>query len=104
MNSHLWNLSNQKVLITGATHGIGKAIAEEFLKLGAEVFIVGRDKDTLSSTLVAWLEQGYKACGISCDVFDQNQRQQLVEKITMQWGELNVLINNIGPNFKKPYR
>ena len=43
MKNDVWNLADQKVLITGATHGIGKAIANEFLRLGAEVFIVARD-------------------------------------------------------------
>lgn len=101
MENNLWTLTGQKVLITGATHGIGKAIAEEFLKLGAEVFIVARDKDKLSSLLSDWLQLGYKVSGISCDVCDEDQRHQLVEKIKKRWGELNVLINNVGPNFKK---
>jgi tropinone reductase I len=42
-----WNLKNKKALITGATRGIGKAIAEEFLSLGAEIFIVARSEDVI---------------------------------------------------------
>jgi len=103
MKNDLWNLTDQKVLITGATHGIGKAIADEFLRLGAEVFIVARDQDKLSSLLSTWSQEWYKAHGMTCDVTDVNQRHQLVEKIKIQWGELNVLINNVGPNFKKPF-
>ena len=103
MKNDVWNLADQKVLITGATHGIGKAIANEFLRLGAEVFIVARDQDKLSSLLSTWSQEGYKAYGMICDVTDVNQRYQLVEKIKAQWGELNVLINNVGPNFKKPF-
>jgi tropinone reductase I len=103
MKNDVWNLADQKVLITGATHGIGKAIANEFLRLGAEVFIVARDQDKLASLLSTWSQEGYKAHGMICDVTDVNQRCQLVEKIQSQWGELNVLINNVGPNFKKPF-
>ena len=103
MKNNLWNLIDQKILITGATHGIGKAIADEFLRLGAEVFIVARNQDKLSSLLSTWSQEGYKAHGMICDVTDVNQRCQLAEKIKIQWGELNVLINNVGPNFKKPF-
>ena len=102
MKNDVWDLTDQKVLITGASHGIGKAIANEFLRLGAEVFIVARDQDKLSSLLSTWSQEGYKVHGMICDVTDANQRHQLVEKIKIQWGELNVLINNVGPNFKKP--
>ena len=77
MKNNLWNLTGQKVLITGATHGIGKAIAKEFLKLGAEVFIVARDKENLSSLLASWLKERYKAYGISCDVFDKTNDANL---------------------------
>jgi tropinone reductase I len=103
MKNDAWDLTKQKVLITGATHGIGKAIADEFLRLGAQVFIVARDQDKLSSLLHSWSQEGYQAHGMICDVTDVDQRHQLVEKIKIQWGELNVLINNVGPNFKKPF-
>jgi tropinone reductase I len=102
MKSNLWNLTGQRVLITGATHGIGKSIAEEFLKLDAEVIIIARDQSNLSSLLEEWTKESYKVSGLICDVTDITQRQQLVEKIKIQYGELNVLINNVGPNFKKP--
>lgn len=102
MKSNLWNLTDQRVLITGATHGIGKSIAEEFLKLDAEVIIIARDQKRLSSLVEEWVKEGYKVSGLNYDVTDIAQRHQLVEKIQMQYGELNVLINNVGPNFKKP--
>ncbi len=102
MVNNLWDLTGQKVLITGSTHGIGKAIAEEFLKLKAEVFIVGRDKNNLALLLNEWSQKGYSVYGASYDVGDAIQRQQLVDSVKVQFGELNVLINNVGPNFKKP--
>lgn len=102
MENNLWNLDGHKVLITGSTNGIGKAIALEFLKLNAHVFIVGRDKNNLQLLLDEWSQKGYKVSGASYDVGDIKQRQQLVDQVKAEFGELHVLVNNVGPNFKKP--
>jgi short-subunit dehydrogenase len=61
MINNLWNLTGQKVLITGATNGIGKTIAEEFLKLNAEVFIVSRNASNLKLLLNEWLQKWYQS-------------------------------------------
>ena len=58
-----WTLNNKKALITGSTKGIGLAITEEFLSLGAEVFIVSRSGKNVDALLSDWKKAGCKAYG-----------------------------------------
>ncbi|RPI18268.1 MAG: SDR family oxidoreductase [Ignavibacteriae bacterium] len=97
MNSH-WTLQNKTALVTGGTKGIGKAIAEELLSLGAEVFTIGRNEQDLNDTIIEFSSKGYKLSGRICDVTNAEQRKELFNEIENRWGKLDILINNAGRN------
>ncbi len=99
--SDRWSLKNKKALITGATKGIGKAIAEDFLELGAEVFIVSRNQPDINEQVNAYMEKGYSAAGIKCDVTSKADRKAVFNKINSMWGSLDILVNNAGTNSRK---
>ena len=103
MINNCWDLSGKNALITGSTHGIGKAIAEIFLRKGASVFITARHKPTINELLLEWKKAGYSAYGISCDMLQSDNRERLVTDLNKIWGKLDILVNNVGPNFKKPF-
>ena len=63
-----WQLKGKKALITGGTKGIGYAIVEEFLQLGAEVFMVARNENQMNQVLKKLHKQGYTAFGMAADV------------------------------------
>jgi Tropinone reductase 1 len=63
-----WNLKSRKALVTGATRGIGRAITEEFLELGAEVFIVSRNQKDINDQVKSYGKNGFKVFGMNCDV------------------------------------
>lgn len=92
-----WTLTGKKALITGATKGIGLAIAQEFLSLGAEVTIVARNAQTIDEQLENWRSQGLKADGIAADVAVADDREAIVKQIK----ELDILVNNVGTNIRK---
>ena len=97
--NEIYSLKNRKALITGATRGIGKAITEEFLNLGAEVTIVARNIETMSKQIKEYESRGFGVHGISADV----GRKEGIEKI---FGEINtdsldILVNNAGYNIRK---
>lgn len=99
---NVWHLNQYKALVTGATKGIGLAIAEQLLELGAEVFIVARQREALDDVLEVWREKGFRADGLPADVSSLDDRQRLVKVLEDKFGSLNILINNVGTNIRKP--
>ncbi len=98
-----WTLSGKCALITGGTQGIGLAAAEEMLSLGAEVFIVARNEQDVFTRLQAWNSRGLPAYGMVADVTSSSDRERLAQTIERQWGRLDVLVNNVGMNIRKPF-
>src|SRR6185295_8333958 len=87
-----WTLTGKTALVTGATAGIGLAIAEELMRFGASVIGIARD----ASRLERWAaEHGMR--GIVCDVTDPAQRVSLFAQIE----RLDILVNNAGTNIRK---
>lgn len=96
-----WTLKGKKALVTGATKGIGLAVAEEFLSLGAEVLIVARNCEVLEQRLVKWQQQGWQAHGVASDVTTPEGRQAIFQQVGETLGELDILVNNVGTNIRK---
>ncbi len=96
-----WDLRGKRALITGATKGIGKAIAEEFLDLGAEVIIVARDKLALDELVRLWQTEGKPVTGVAGDVSNAADRGWIKTVVEERWGALDVLVNNAGTNVRK---
>lgn len=101
MNTKRWNLEGKKALITGATKGIGAAIAEEMLQLGAEVFITARKANELEEVVNKWQQQGYKAYGLAADISTTENRKNVLKAVTERWPSLDILVNNVGTNIRK---
>lgn len=96
-----WFLTGKTALVTGGTKGIGKAITEELLALGAEVLIVARNEADVVATLKQWQQQQLPVHGMVCDVSKPAERHQLIASIQEKWGKLDILINNVGTNIRK---
>jgi len=96
-----WNLTGKTALITGGTRGIGKAIAEEFVGLGASVFIVARDEDVLNEMILSFDADISVVDGLVADVSNSADRQSVFEAIGKKWGKLDILVNNVGTNIRK---
>jgi NAD(P)-dependent dehydrogenase (short-subunit alcohol dehydrogenase family) len=98
-----WSLKNKKALITGSSKGIGLAIAEEFLSLGAEVFIVSRSAENVGNLISSWQGKGFAVHGIASDLSIKEGRENLFNTINKIWNSLDILVNNVGTNIRKKF-
>jgi NAD(P)-dependent dehydrogenase (short-subunit alcohol dehydrogenase family) len=89
---HRSNLEGQKALVTGATSGLGRAIALQLARDGAEVVVHGRDAARGAETVEAIRTQGGRARFLAADLGDSAGFKDLAEAT----GELDVLVNNAG--------
>src|ERR1044072_383718 len=91
------DLSNKIAIVTGATKGIGRAIAESLVTAGAGVAITARNDDEIGKTVAELKKLGAgTAAGYVCDVRDYEQVKSVVAEVAKEFGGLDILINNAG--------
>ncbi|HWS90664.1 MAG TPA: SDR family oxidoreductase [Pyrinomonadaceae bacterium] len=95
-----WSLAGRTALVTGATLGIGLAVAEEFLSFGARVVAVARDAARLAAQVEAWRRAGARADGVAADLSTAEGRAAVLRRLE-SLGQLDVLVNNVGTNVRK---
>jgi NAD(P)-dependent dehydrogenase (short-subunit alcohol dehydrogenase family) len=91
-----YNFSGQVALITGASSGMGLATAKAFAEAGAAVVLVDRNADRLTAATDALISTGRKAIGIVCDVSDEMQAKDAVDRTVAEFGRLDMAYNNAG--------
>ena len=90
------DLSGQTAIVTGASRGIGKAIALALGKSGAKVACIARSEEKLKETVDEIITAGGAAEAFALNVTDSETVQQTVEKIAEAWGKLDIVVNNAG--------
>ena len=88
--------SNKVVVITGASAGIGAALARECSRQGAIVVLAARRRERLDALCAELTAQGGRAVALSTDVADEKQAARLVEEAVQRFGRIDVLVNNAG--------
>lgn len=96
-----WRLTGQRAVVTGGTKGIGRAIAAEFLHLGAEVLIIARKQTELDNLVQEWQTQNLPVIGFAADMSQDGDRIKVAAEIETRWGKLDILVNNVGTNIRK---
>ena len=103
MATNRWRLDRQRALVTGASAGIGLAIAHELLGFGADVMLVARDEDGLIAARDD-LQEAFperQILGLAADVADEEDRREILDWIEDRDGGLNLLVNNAGGNLTR---
>ncbi|MDG0809641.1 SDR family NAD(P)-dependent oxidoreductase [Cohnella rhizosphaerae] len=96
-------LSHKVALITGASRGIGRAIATRFAAEGAKVALSDRDQEALRQTAADIAEQGGQALAIEADVQLKSDVDRMVVEVLRRWGRIDILVNNAGINRTAPF-
>lgn len=90
------DLSGQIAIVTGASQGLGKAIALALGAAGAKVACIARNADKLAETVAAITTAGGQAEAMPCDAKDSAAVNALVDGIAEKWGKIDILVNNAG--------
>jgi NAD(P)-dependent dehydrogenase (short-subunit alcohol dehydrogenase family) len=96
-------LSGKTIVVTGGGSGLGKAMTQYFLELGAKVAITSRNLEKLQTTADELSSlTGGECFAVSCDVRDHDQVVEMHEKVVENLGPIDVLLNNAAGNFISP--
>jgi short-subunit dehydrogenase len=90
------NLAGSRILVTGASQGIGKALAEAAARRGAKVVATARSTDLLNELAQNVAKDGHTIFVVQADVTKPDDRQKMVDAAMQQFGGLDILINNAG--------
>ena len=93
---NIFSLEGKVALVTGASYGIGFAIAEAFAQAGAKIAFNCRSRRHMEEALANYNAKGIDARGYICDVTDEEQVNRLITDIGRDLGTIDILVNNAG--------
>ncbi len=95
-----WSLEGQIAIVTGGSKGIGEATVKELLALGAEVLAVARNQQALEKLAESLSTK--KLNILTADVSTTEGRAIVMDWVNANWQALDILVNNVGTNIRKP--
>ena len=99
MDMNSFSLQGKIAWITGASYGIGFAIAEAYAAAGAQIVFNDINQELVNKGLKAYEELGINAYGFVCDVTNETQVNELIETVEKTVGPINILVNNAGISY-----
>lgn len=95
-------IQGKKIIITGASSGIGKSAAIQLAQKGAEVILVARRQEQLNEVVEAISNMGGKAHAYTADLSNLDAIDDLADKILLAHSKIDVLVNNAGRSIRRP--
>lgn len=102
MTTSMFDLRGKVALVTGASKGLGAAIAEGLARSGAQLALCARSKEGLAATRAAVEAGGGRAQGFEMDVLSRVSVRAAVSAALETFGRIDILVNNAGVNVRKP--
>jgi len=95
------HVRDKVVVVTGASSGIGHAVAVMMARAGARVMLVARGEEKLALALEEIKAEEGKAWAYTCDIADLDECDRLIDKIVEDHGEIDILVNNAGRSIRR---
>lgn len=96
-------MKNKVVIITGASSGIGKALAFEYGNKGAQVIITGRNEAKLLEAKAELTAAQIACLAIVCDSSSEEQTRAMIAQVVQEFGRIDILINNAGISMRSMF-
>ncbi|MFD3163635.1 glucose 1-dehydrogenase [Herpetosiphon sp. NSE202] len=93
-----FDLSGKVAIVTGASRGIGEAIAQHFAQAGAKVVVCARKLESLQTVADSINQAGGTALAVACHTGKREQVQAVVEQALAAWGRIDIVVNNAATN------
>jgi NAD(P)-dependent dehydrogenase (short-subunit alcohol dehydrogenase family) len=101
-NRDVVDLKGKRILLTGASSGIGEAAAQKFARRGAQVVVVARRQELLEDLVERITRDGGDARAHAADLSDLDAVDEVVAKVEQDLGGIDILINNAGKSIRRP--
>jgi NAD(P)-dependent dehydrogenase (short-subunit alcohol dehydrogenase family) len=98
-----FNLDGKVCIVTGASRGLGKAMAVALAEAGADVVVAARTEVALEETADAVRALGRRAIAVPCDVHDSPSVASVIDRTLTEFGHIDVLVNNAGGYEPRPF-
>src|SRR2546428_5637822 len=94
-----FSLEGKTAIVTGGGTGIGKSIAIEFARAGADVALCSRKLEHLEPVVKAVRDVGKRSFAMAVDVRQEDQVKAVVDRAVQEWGRLDIMVKNAGAPF-----
>ena len=98
-----FSLNGKTAIVTGGGLGIGRSIAIELARAGADVAICSRKMEHLEPTVKTIRDLGRRSFATAADVRDEDQVKAVVERAVSEFGRLDIMVNNAGASFRAKF-
>ena len=92
----MFKLKNKVAIVTGASRGIGRSVAQEISKSGAHVVCVSRSEDDLLKISKKLNDEAFSSSSFVCDVSNSNDFKKLIDDTVSKFNQVDILVNNAG--------